>query len=211
MKVLSIAILNLLILCSCQSAYYKIWETLGKEKRDLLKSELSKAESEQRDMEEEFKDTLSRIRAEYNFDGGDLQKLYDKVDRDYNKVLSKKNVLESRTEKVNRIANDLFDEWREEAKELSNKSYRNDSLRKLAVAKKNFGKMSSSLATTQKKLETVTKKYKDQVIYLKHNLNAKSLSAFRGEFKSIRSEMEILISSISKSIRESDQFQRELP
>ncbi len=199
------------LLSSCQTAYYKIWETLGREKRDLLESNVEKAGDEQRAMENEFEDILSRIRSEYDFDGGEIERLYDQLKSDYENVVAKKEQLEERSDSIHTIANDLFKEWKREAQGLSNRRYKEDSLKKLRIAKDNFKRMSASLKNTQDRLNTVTKQFKDHVTYLKHNLNAKSLDVFKTEINSIKDDMEKLISTVKLSIKQSDDFKKVLP
>jgi uncharacterized membrane protein YqgA involved in biofilm formation len=61
-----------------------------------------------------------------------------------------------------------------------------------------------------KKAETsmtpVLAQFKDQVLYLKHNLNAAAVGSLKGETVDIEKEIQNLIRDMNSSIREADAF-----
>jgi hypothetical protein len=69
-----------LLLCfallGCSTAYYSVWEKLGKEKRDLLVSHISRARDQQKETSETFMDALTRLQEAYGTSGSDLEKAY---------------------------------------------------------------------------------------------------------------------------------------
>lgn len=81
-----ILLLCIVIILGCRSAYYTVWETLGKEKRHLLKDQVEKARDEQQEASEQFKDALTQIKELYGFRGGDLEDLYVKLRNDYESI-----------------------------------------------------------------------------------------------------------------------------
>ena len=69
-------------LAGCQSTYYAVWETLGKEKRHLLKDQIENARDDQIEASEEFQDALTRLKEFNGFDGRDLEKAYRRISND---------------------------------------------------------------------------------------------------------------------------------
>lgn len=67
-RALPLAIIT--ITFGCQSAYYAAWESLGKEKRHLLRDQIENTRSDQERAAEEFKDALTRVRELTGFSGG---------------------------------------------------------------------------------------------------------------------------------------------
>jgi len=65
-------LLTLFLFASCQTTYYTVWETMGKEKRHLLKENVEKARQDQVDASEQFATVLENFKSLYGFDGGDL-------------------------------------------------------------------------------------------------------------------------------------------
>lgn len=203
---LIITLLPFLILSSCSTIYYNFWETFGKEKRDLLQSKMESANSTQKKIEKEFKDNLERIRSEYSFKEGELESTYDSISDDYDDAKNKADKYSGEIEKAQDIANDLFSEWNKEAYELSNKKYRSKSLKKLRLTKIQFNKSIKSMKKVESSLNKILKRYKDQVVFLKHNLNAKVVGDLRTELKSIEKDIGSLIVEIGDSTAKAENF-----
>ena len=199
-----------LSLTSCQTAYYEFWEKLGLEKRDLLRDHVSKATREQGQLQEEFQDVLSRIRTEYQFEAGKLGEVYDRMKADHEDAEGRYQQIRERIDKIETISRDLFIEWKTEAETIDSARLREDSLAKLKVSKGRYQKMKASLDQMTKRLDPVLKKMKDYVLYLKHNLNAKSMNAIKLEAKSVEQQVKSLIQSLEKSIEESAEFSKTL-
>ena len=205
-----ITLLSNVFFLSCSTVYYNFWETFGQEKRDLLKSNITKMTEDQSEVQEEFKDTLEKVRTKYKFDGGSLESTYDALSDDYDDANSKAKDLSNRIDDVEEIADDLFEEWRVEAAQISNASYRRDSLLKRKKAMKRFGNMRIAMQAVEKSLRPVLTKLKDQVLYLKHNLNARSLGGFKSEFNKISTEISKLNADVKRSSRAADDFIKDM-
>src|ERR687885_707148 len=63
-------LLTVLVLASCETAYYATMEKLGYPKRDLLVSRVQQARDSQQAAKEQFQSALERFRAVVNFRGG---------------------------------------------------------------------------------------------------------------------------------------------
>ena len=194
----------------CSTVYYNFWETFGKEKRELLQSHVTEAKEGQEEVKEQFQSVLERIKHEYSFEGGSLEETYEKLQEDYEEAAAESSALSARVEKVSEIGEDLFEEWENEAQNLDNKRYKRDSLQKLRGTKKQFKKMLASMLAVEKNLDATLKQFHDQVIYLKHNLNAKALGSFKGEFQSIQDDMRKLVRQINQSSQEAEEFVQQL-
>jgi hypothetical protein len=55
-------------------------------------------------------------------------------------------------------------------------------------------------------MEPVLRQFHDQVLYLKHNLNAAAVGALKGETVDIEKEIQNLIRDMNVSIQEADSF-----
>ena len=58
----------------------------------------------------------------------------------------------------------------------------------------------------ESKLEPVLAVFKDQVLYLKHNLNARAISSLKNELSGIKTDVSTLINAMEKSIDEANTF-----
>jgi hypothetical protein len=67
---------GLVTLTSCRGVMYSTYEKFGVYKRDLLKKRVVAARDEEKGAQQEFKDTLTRLKEISGFEGGELEKRY---------------------------------------------------------------------------------------------------------------------------------------
>ncbi|MCB1666876.1 MAG: DUF2959 domain-containing protein [Porticoccaceae bacterium] len=196
----------LIILAGCETAYYGAWEKLGVEKRDILVDRIENTQEAQQEAQEEFKDALEQYRAVVNFDGGDLEKLYNRLSAEYEDSEAAAKAIAKHIESVERVAEDLFDEWQREIGEIQNASLRNDSNRKLRDTRRKYRQLIASMRSAEKSVYPVLTTLKDQVLYLKHNLNAQAIASLKGELRSIDADVNRLVAQMQRSIDEANDF-----
>ena len=210
MKVFShIGLMSILlaVLCGCTSLNYKMQEKfLGNEKRDILVSRVGKANDAQKETQEVFKDALEQFNSVVQFDGGNLQKQYDKMSAQLARCEGRAEAVHTRIADVDRVARDLFREWAAEAKQFKNAEFRRDSEAKLRETQRNYDRMLGAMRTAEEKIEPVLSVFRDQVLYLKHNLNAKALASLQDETARIETDVNGLIKDLSAAIAEADRF-----
>lgn len=185
---------------------YSAWEKVGFEKRDLFKREVSNVKEEQQDSGEAFKDALERLKEVYSFDGGNLEHQYNKLNVAYKGAKNEAGDANDSIEKLDTVANDLFDEWEDEIDEMKSKEYRKQSEKKLTATREKYEDLHKRLIKTEKKMEPVLSKLKDQVIFLKHNLNAEAIGGLKNEGNKIQADIEKLISEMQATSKEADEF-----
>jgi hypothetical protein len=56
------------------------------------------------------------------------------------------------------------------------------------------------------KMPPILTSIKDNMLYLKHNLNAKAIGAIRGEFDSLLADIAVLLKAMNKAIEDSNRF-----
>lgn len=199
-----------ILLIGCQSAYYAMWEKMGKEKRHLLQDQVEKSRSDQEKASEAFKDALTRLKEMYDFQGGDLEKMYNRLSDDYDNCRDRAAIIDERIDKIQNIARDLFAEWRQEIEQIHNPTFRSQSTQKLKATQSRFAKMESALIAARRRMTPVLGNLKDYVLFLKHNLNAQAIGSLKGEAASIETDVGRLIRDIQRSIQEADVFLKEI-
>ena len=199
-----------MILMGCQSAYYAMWEKLGKEKRHLLRDQVENSRSDQEKASEAFKDALTRLKEMYGFQAGDLEKMYNRLSDDYENCSQRAANIDERIEKIQRIAQDLFAEWRLEIDQIHNPGFRSQSMQKLKTTESRFTRLESALITARRRMTPVLDNLKDYVLFLKHNLNAQAIGSLKGEAASIETDVGRLVRDIQHSIQAADAFLKEI-
>jgi Mg2+ and Co2+ transporter CorA len=145
----------------------------------------------------------------YGLEGGDLEKMYERLSADYDACLERADIVEERIDKVERIADDLFSEWRKEIDQIQNASFRAKSTQKLKATQKRYVRLEKALKSARQRMNPVLENLNDYVLYLKHNLNAQAIGSLRGEVASIETDVDKLVSDIQVSISEADAFLKE--
>jgi Skp family chaperone for outer membrane proteins len=194
------------LLLGCSSAYYGTMEKLGYHKRDLMVNRVESARDAQEDAKQEFQSALEKFRTVVKFDGGTLEQKYDELKTAYDRSEARAEKVTDRIESVEDVAEALFEEWESELDQYSNSSLRRSSARKLEQTKRQYAQLINAMKRAEKKMDPVLAAFKDQVLYLKHNLNAKAIASLQTELVSVQSDVDALIREMNASIREANAF-----
>lgn len=204
--ILTGAALAVLTLNGCATAYYGAWEKVGYHKRDILQERVEDARDAQADAQVEFKDALEQFGSVVAIEDTDLQRAYDQLNDEYEDSLAAAELVSERVEEVDEVANALFDEWEGELGQYTNAKLRNSAKGQLEDTRSNYSTLLRTMRNAESSMKPVLNTFRDNVLYLKHNLNAQAVGALRGEFKSLQTDVQRLIAEMNKSIAESDKF-----
>lgn len=200
------SVLVLALLGGCSSAYYKTMESFGVEKRDILVDRVEEARDAQDSASEQFASALDQFRATVNFDGGDLEEVYDRLNSEYESSTAEAGDVSERIDAVESVAEDLFNEWEQELDQYSRADMRRTSASLLKDTRTRYGKLMASMRRAERSMEPVLEAFQDQVLFLKHNLNARAIGALRNELDSIERDTANLIKQMQKAIAEANAF-----
>ena len=203
---LGMAAMALIFGTGCQTTYYKTMEMFGKEKRDLLKNRVQEARDEQQKTAEQFKDALTRLRELYGSQGTDLEKMYDRLKTEYDSAETRAGAVKTRIDKMETVGRDLFKEWEGEIAQMESATLKADSRNKLRDTQSKFDALASTMRRAEASLQPVLKQFRDQTLYLKHNLNAQALGALKNEANDIEREVQRLLGDMNNSIKQADDF-----
>ena len=195
-----------LLIAACQSAYYEAAEQVGYHKRDILVDRVESSRDAQQDAEEQFQDALEQLSELTDFDGGDLEDIYEEVADEYESSLEAAEEVTEQINAVEHVAKSLFAEWEEEINQYSNARLKSESQAKLRETRSRYNGMMTAMRKSEAKMDPVLRAMNDNVLYLKHNLNAKAVASLQVEFSRIEQDIEVLIMEMRKSIASSDAF-----
>lgn len=194
------------LLAGCQNAYYAAWEKVGIEKRDILVDRVEDARETQQDAQQQFSSALEQFSTLINFDGGELQQVYEALSDEFDASQSSADAVKKRIDGVENVAEALFDEWQAELAKYSNINLRRDSERQLKQTQRNYSTMIKAMRKVEKSMDPVLAALQDNVLYLKHNLNANAVGALQGELRTITRDVDALIKEMNAAIAQSDSF-----
>jgi hypothetical protein len=196
----------LLLLLGCETTYYKTMEKFGYHKRDLMVERVEEARDAQKEAKEQFESALEKFSSVLKFEGGELEEKYETLKAEYEKGESKAEAVGDRIEAVEDVAEDLFEEWQNELSQYTNQSLRRSSERKLRQTRQQYSQLIRAMKRVEKKIDPVLSAFRDQVLYLKHNLNARAIASLRTELVSVEADVASLIREMEASIAEANTF-----
>jgi len=201
-----IVIAVIFLLFGCESTYYKTMETMGYHKRDILVDRVEDARDAQEEAKTQFESALEKFSSVLGFHGGDLEEKYDQLKDEYDESVIKADAVRSRIAAVENVAEDLFAEWQEELNQYTSSSLRRSSARKLKETKSKYAQLIGAMKRAERKIDPVLSAFHDQVLYLKHNLNAQAIASLQSELASIETDVARLIKEMEASIKEANSY-----
>ncbi len=195
---------------ACSSTYYNAWEKAGYHKRDILVSRVENTRDAQQDAQEEFKDALEQFGSIVEIENTDLKQAYDRLNGEYEDSTEAAEEVSDRIDKVEAVAKALFKEWEQEIEQYTKPEFKRTSTRQLKETRSKYNEMLVSMRRSEESMTPVLNTFRDNVLFLKHNLNAQAIGSLKGEFASLKSDIAVLIEQMNRSIAESDRFIAEL-
>jgi len=197
-------------LSSCETVMYDALEKVGYHKREILIDRIESAQESQTKGQEQFKTALEQFKSVVNFDGGNLEAVYNQLNDEYESSVDAADEIHDRIKGVESVAEALFDEWQSELDEYTNPKLRRDSDRQLQATRRRYTKLLGAMHRAESAIDPVLASLKDNTLFLKHNLNARAISSLKDEFGTVNSDVTELLSAMQKAINESNAFIDEL-
>lgn len=199
-------VIGLAGLAACDTAYYGAMEKIGFHKRDILVDRVEEAAESQEEAKEEFKDALEQFSSVVTIEPSKLKSAYESLSDSFEDAESQAEEVTDRIDAVESVSGALFEEWESEIGLISNTKLRSSSQRQLRDSKSRYNDLIRSMRRAESRMAPVLTAFRDQVLYLKHNLNAQAISSLKSELTSIESDVGRLIREMESSIAQSQAF-----
>ena len=207
MKLRSMTVAFLVLgLGACSGVYYGAMEKMGVHKRDIMVDRVKEARDTQQEAKQQFKTAMEQFKSVIKFEGGDLEEKYDKLNATLQKSEGEAKAVRDRVDAVENVSNAMFTEWRREIKQYSSDTLRKASQKKYDIAHAKYADLIKAMRRAESKLEPALIPLRDQVLFLKHNLNAKAIAGLSEELASVETNVDKLVAEMEKAIAEADQF-----
>ena len=196
----------ILLLAGCSDTYYGAMEKVGIHKRDIMVDRVADARDSQAEAQEQFKSALDQFNSVVTLKETDLKKAYDRLNKEYEACSDAAGDVSARIEKVEAVSEALFREWQDELDLYENKDLARASKKQLNSTRSRYDEMISHMYRAEKSMDPVLKIFRDNVLFLKHNLNAQAIGSLQDEFANLESEIDTLIARMSTAIDSSNAF-----
>ncbi len=195
-----------IVLAGCSNVYYSTMESLGIHKRDILVDRVEAARDSQKEAKEEFVSALERFSKVVNFQGGDLEEKYNELNSELSHLEKRARDVHDRIEGVEDVAEALFDEWEDELDQYNSERLRRASARKLQQTRRRYKQLITAMKRAESKIDPVLNTLRDQVLFLKHNLNAMAIASLKSELTQVETDVSKLVKDMERSIDEANAF-----
>ena len=196
--------------CSCRSAYYGTMETFGIHKRDILVDRVESGKKAQELAAKQFKTALERFGDVVGYDGGALESKYKKLSKELERSEARAKEVRERVASIETVSKDLFKEWGKELKQYSDAGLRKASEQQLRETKVQAERLIRSMQASTAQMDPVLTVFRDQVLFLKHNLNSQAIAGIRDEAAKVEMRVESLIRDMEASIAEAEAFIKQM-
>ena len=190
----------------CRSLYYGALEEVGVQKRHILADRIEDGREAQQDAQEQFQDAFERFKTATSFEGGELEDTYRGLASALDDSEARAADVRERIAAIERVAGDLFAEWEEEIGQISRADLRKKSSAQLQQTRARYAKLLTVMKRAERKMDPVLIAFRDQVLFLKHNLNASAIASLETQAGGIQSDVDALVRDLESSIREADAF-----
>lgn len=201
----------LVLLSSCTQLYYKAQEKIGNEKRDILVDRIKKGREDQEKAKEQYKDTLEAFQAATGFKGGQTEEVYKKLKKEFDEAADRTKKVSDRIQSIEQVSGDMFSEWDKELSGMNNAELRAKSGGLLKATRRRYADLIRKMKAVEAKAKPVLKAFEDQVLFIKHNLNAEAITSLKTNVVKMDADVQVLIKDIELSTREADAFIASLP
>ena len=205
-----LAWLTILLLSGCSSTYYGAMEKVGIHKRDIMVDRVAAARDSQAEAQEQFQSALEQFNSVVMLKETDLKKAYDRLNSEYEACSEAADDVTARIEKVESVSDALFREWQDELDLYENRELAAASKKQLKATRSRYDEMIQHMYRAEKSMAPVLHIFRDNVLFLKHNLNAQAIGSLQDEFANLEIQIDTLIARMSTAIASSNAFIAEM-
>ncbi|RBP48571.1 DUF2959 family protein [Arenicella xantha] len=186
------------------------YDTFYQAPRDVLISRIEQASAAQQDTAEEFRTALDKFKSVTAFNGGDLEKQFNTLNDAFKNSEAAAQDVSARVETVVTATNRLLSEWRDELNDYHDPQFKQKAQQQFDQTRRQSEQLIAAMRATQAKTEPVLGAFRDQVLFIKHNLNMQAIGSLKQESATIETDVDLLIKEMEASVAQAETFVRAL-
>jgi DNA repair exonuclease SbcCD ATPase subunit len=190
----------------CSGTAIALKEKLGIPKRDQLVGKVEATRDSQEAAKKQFESALAEFIAVTGVDAGELEARYRKLNSEYQHAEDRAAAVRDRIKETDRVATALFSEWKSELGQYQDANLRRTSEQQLRETQSRYGELIGAMKSAAAKMDPVLARFHDQVLFLKHNLNARAVAGLRTNVEQMQGDVASLVREMEASIAEANAF-----
>jgi len=199
---------TLLVVPGCASAGIALREQFGVAKRQQLVDRVEDARDSQERAKEQFQSALEQFLSVtgQTGTGGELERRYRELSSAYDRSASRAETVGKRIDSVEAVGSALFREWNSELSQYTDERLRSASEQQLRESQARYDELIRVMRSAEARMKPVLASLHNQVLYLKHNLNAQAIAGLQGVAIEVENDLTGLIREMEEAIAEADRF-----
>jgi len=185
-------------------------KVFGQAKRDQLVNRVQDARDSQESAKKQFQSALDEFIAVTGAGAdakvADLEARYKRLKSEYDRSESRAGAVRDRIASVENVASALFKEWKAETEQYSSAQLKAASQQQLDETRARYDQLAGAMKQAAGKMDPVLLAFMDQVLFLKHNLNARAIASLQGMASQIQMDVGGLIRDMEAAINEANSF-----
>lgn len=202
----TVLLVSMSVLSGCDAGIDRLW----KEPRELLVDRVVGARDAQAETVEQFRTAMEEFKGVTGFSGGDLEEKFDRLNTAFTDSEAAAEEINDRIDSVVAASNRLLSEWEDELEQYHDQKFRRRSEEQFDITRAQSERMITSMRKAADKTKPVLDAFRDQVLFLKHNLNMQAITSLDAQTAEIEVEVEGLIREMEASISEANEFIKEM-
>lgn len=191
----------------CSAAEIAVRESVfGSAKRDQLVDRVQQARDSQDAAKEQFASALDEFLALTGGTGTKLEETYKKLKAQSDRANSRAEDVRSRIKRVEAVSASLFKEWEAELDQYKTPQLRASSESMLRDTRGQYDRLIGVMKNAEAKMQPVLDVFNEQVLFLKHNLNAQAIASLQNTAAQVENDVQGLIRELEASITEANSF-----
>lgn len=188
------------------SLVYDLQETMGTPKRQVLLSRVQDARDSMKESKKVFTSAMQQFGSVFKESGSKLENKYKILKGEYDACNTKASELRSHIASVKSIGQVLFQEWQKELDQFTNEQMRKLSEVKMQQTREKYVTMIDSMDRVSARITPVMTSMNDQLLNIKHSLNALIVVSLEEELVQLRGQMDNLMAEIDASVNHCNAF-----
>jgi hypothetical protein len=189
-----------------RNAAINIKEKLGYTKREQLVDAVKETRDGQQAAKQQFATALDGFIAVTGAKPTELESRYRRLNTQYEKAESRAQAVRDEVSHTERVARLVFEEWRAELAQYSSPDLRRQSEDMLRDTEAQYERLVGVMRGAAAKMDPVLAAFRDQVLFLKHNLTARAIASLQQNADRMQLDVANLIKEMEAAIAESNAF-----
>jgi len=200
----------MMALPGCSGTTIALKESMGYAKREQLVDEVQEARDEQEKAKEQFASALDEFLSLPGVDGGELEDKYEQLRDALDDSEDRADDVRDEIEDVERVGRALFEEWEDELDQYTSDTLRRSSEDQMRRTRRRYDQLLTAMNRAAEKMDPVLDAFRNQVLFLKHNLNARAIASLEQNLAALQDEIAVLIADMERAIAEANAFIEEM-